>query len=221
MGVTLLDLTASVVWAEVGRNLWPDPLMKGTSFFVGQGATLATVPGGVEVTRTGTPGRASTSSQRIAVSPSTQYWISSRRTVGAAVGSGGAMDGRLVAVGYDSSGSHRSNLFRVIIGNAPSVGTMTLSQWITTPAWVVSLEMSWYSGGNNGDKIVWDQVAVTGFGDYFDAVNPLPYGFRGRWAGTPNASPTILEYIADTGVRIAGQQVDVLRIANTDVWTLV
>lgn len=219
--MTLLDLTAHAVWAEVGRNLWPDPLMKGTSFFAGQGATLANVPGGLEVTRTGTPGRASTlAAQRVAVSPSTQYLITSRRTVGAAVGSGGATDGRIVIVGYDSSGSHRSNSFRVVIGGAPSIGTLTLNQRITTPNWVVSMEISWYSGGNNGDKIVWDQAAITQVGEYFDADSQLPPGYRARWAGTPNASPTILESLTDTGVRIAGQQVDVMRIANTDVWTL-
>ncbi|WP_292698143.1 hypothetical protein, partial [Microbacterium sp. 69-10] len=47
------NFVAGAGTVEVRRNLWPDPSMKGTSSVAGQGATLAAVAGGLEVTRTG------------------------------------------------------------------------------------------------------------------------------------------------------------------------
>ena len=186
---------------EVRRNLWRTPAMSNLGMIVAQGATLAVVAGGVEVTRTGIPGRASTNAgQHVTITPGT-YTVAARRQVDAPVGStAGNLEGRFVVVGYDSTGSHRSNAYKVILGTAPTVGVETFSEEITPPGWVASLELSWYSGGTNGDRIIWSDVGViTDGGSYFDGDYSYDPDLTASWVGTANASPSIL-----TATRVAG-----------------
>lgn len=214
---------------EVHRNLWRTPAMSNLGMVIAQGATLAVVPGGVEVTRTASPGRASTNAgQRVAITPGT-YTVTARRQVDAPVDNTGLVAGRLVVVGYDSAGTHRSNAYLLYLGTAPTVGVETISETITPPEWVTTLELSWYSGGTNGDKIIWRDVGViTGAGPYFDGSHqpkaadytpgdPIPQGyalsadgsylydadFEVSWTGAENASASVL-----TGEAVAGVTAD-------------
>lgn len=194
------NLVGDGTYAEVYRNLWRTPAMSNLGMVTAQGATLAAVAGGVEVTRTGSSGRASTNAgQRVTITPGT-YTITARRQVDAPVGNTGSSDGRLVVVGYDSTGSHRSNAYRLTLGTAPTVGVETISEGITPPEWVTSLELSWYSGGTNGDRIIWGDVGViTDAGSYFDGDYSYDPDLTPSWVGAANASQSVL-----TGVKVAG-----------------
>lgn len=177
----------------VHSNLWRTPAMSNLSVVIAQGATLAVVPGGVEVTRTASPGRASTNAgQRVAITPGT-YTVTARRQVDAPVGNSGSVDGRFVIVGYDSAGSHRSNAYRLVLGTAPTVGVETISETITPLEWVTTLELSWYSGGTNGDKIIWGDVGViTDAGPYFDGGYSPDPDLTPAWSGAVDGSASTL-----------------------------
>ncbi|WP_292698145.1 hypothetical protein, partial [Microbacterium sp. 69-10] len=152
--------------------------------------------------------------KRIAVSPSTSYWITSRRAVAVAVGSSGSLDGRFNITGYDSTGSHRSNGFTLTWGSAPTVGTEIIDQQITTPDWVVSLELNWYTGGNNGDKVVWDRIGILTAPGYFDGGYSPDPDLTASWTGPANASASIL-----TGVPVAGATLQSTAVAYRSLST--
>lgn len=179
---------------ERARNLWIDPAMQTASSTTAQGATVTVEAGGKRIVRTGNPGRASTNAaQRVAVTPLAPIAVTARRTVPVAVQGSGAADGRFEVVGYDSTGSHRSNAFQVRIGGAPTVGSEVLAQTITPPDWVVSLEVNFYTGGANGDAVVWSEVGViTPPGPCFDGNTPDADDISYTWAGTPNESVSIM-----------------------------
>lgn len=187
---------------EVRRNLWKTPAMSNTAMVTAQGATLTVVADGLRVTSTGTsPYRATTNaSQRVAVSPSTSYRVTARRIIGSAIGTATGMNGRMGVVGYDSAGSHRSNAYSLTLGTAPKPGTEVIEQQITTPDWVVALEVNFVSGSNNGDEVVWGRVSFTTEGGYFDGNSSPDPDLTASWTGPVDGSASILTGVAVTGV---------------------